>query len=92
MTTSSTSRARSARAIIASAHLLFACVYIVIFAARYGYSPLIIPLHIAQVALGLVVLGLLANGAVAIAGRHARVIITLIGATASSLYLVVLIG
>lgn len=92
----STTRAPAAGTIVAGAHLLLALVYAAIFAARYGYSPLIVPLHVAQVALGCVVVGLLIRSIAARAGprpsRRTRWLIAIVGATASSLYLVILIG
>ncbi len=68
----------------------------VVFAARYGYSPLIVMLHVAQVASWCVAVGMLLHGIGIVAGRRAPVLarsmVTLLGAGASSLYLIVLIG
>lgn len=73
-------------------HLLVALLYMVTFAARYGYSPLIVPLHLAQVALGCVAVGLVLRAVSEVAGRWGQLAVTLVGSAASSLYLVVLIG
>lgn len=74
---------------------MVALVYMVIIAARYGYSPLIVPLHLAQVVLGCAVVGWLVRAVVRPIApqrpRLARVLATALGSAVSSVYLIVLI-
>ncbi len=73
---------------VAAFPLLFATV----FAVRYGYSPLIVALHVAEVALAYIVVGLTFRFVAAVVPpRIARVIIALVGATLTSFYLLVLV-
>ncbi|MDB4917723.1 MAG: hypothetical protein JWM95_5367 [Gemmatimonadetes bacterium] len=74
-----------------SAVIVPATLFSVLFAARYGYSPLVVAMHLAQVTLGTLVLfavaGVLARRC---APSIARIAITLLGGVALFFYLLVI--
>lgn len=78
---------------------IVACAFPLLFAAaftyRYGYSPLVVALHVVEVALTCVVLFVLFRVLVnALGEKHAalaRLVLALSGATITSLYLLVLV-
>jgi glucan phosphoethanolaminetransferase (alkaline phosphatase superfamily) len=73
----------------------FPLLYAAAFTYRYGYSPLVVALHVVEVALTCVVLFVVFRGlASALGEKHAavaRLVIALAGATMTSLYLLVLV-
>jgi arylsulfatase A-like enzyme len=71
--------------------LAVALVFITAFTVRYGYSPLVVALHIAEVALVCVALAALFAALDRLRAAKARLLIALIGATATSLYLLVIV-
>ncbi len=70
---------------LVAAAAAFPVLFATVFTVRYGYSPLVVALHVAQVALACLLVG------AAFTAIPRRAFIAIVGATLTSLYLLVLV-